>query len=84
MTFQEYLLTNRRVAGGPAAVRVHLPRRARPHRARRHQPRQRARRVLRGPGADGPHAQHLQVIIMTNLSLSATSDRKNRSRVTYV
>lgn len=42
--------------GGAAAIRVHLPRRARPDRARRHQPRQRARRVLRGPAADGPHA----------------------------
>lgn len=48
-------------AGGAAAVRVHLPRRARPGGARRHQPRQRARRVLRGPGADGSDAQHIQV-----------------------
>lgn len=55
------------MAGGPSALRVHIPGRARPHRARRHQPRQRARRVLRGPGADGAHAQHVQVISSTTI-----------------
>jgi hypothetical protein len=49
-------------AGGAAAVRVHLPRRTRPDRARRYQPGKRTRRVFRGPGTDGPHAQHFQVI----------------------